>query len=84
VTDQNTEAKIEKLLSDENLRPGKWYHVTANAVVRKNAAGRVEYNTARVTVKQLEGEPGAPGTTPPTEPPDGGEGEGEPEPKSQG
>ena len=82
MTDQNTEAKIEKLLSDENLRPGKWYHVTANAVVRKNAAGRVEYNTARVTVKQLEGEPGAPGT----EPPDGGEGEGEgePEPKSQG
>jgi hypothetical protein len=68
VTDKNTEAKIEKLISEENLRPGKWYDVTARAIVRKNAAGKVEYNTARVSIKQLEGEPGAPGTEPPVDP----------------
>jgi hypothetical protein len=66
--DQKTEAKIEKLLGDENLRPGKWYDVTARAVVRKTAAGRVEYNTARVSIKELDGEPGAPGTEPPVDP----------------
>ena len=77
MTDASTEARIEKLLGSENLRPGQWYDVTARAIVRKNSAGRIEYNTARVTVKPLDGEPGEPGT----EPPDGGEGEGEATPK---
>lgn len=77
MADQKAEAQIEKLLGGENLRQGAWYDVTARAIVRRTTTGRIEYNTARVVVKELQGEPGAPGTTPP----DGGEGEGEPEPK---
>jgi len=60
----NDEQKIETLIGDENLRPGQWYDVTARAIVRKTAAGRIEFNTARVTIKEIEGEPGTPSPEP--------------------
>ena len=74
--DPTAEQRLEKLLGGENLRLDQWYDVAARAIVRRTATGRIEYNTARVTVKPLEGEPPAPGTEPP-EP-----SEPEPEPKA--
>lgn len=70
MTAKSDEQKVEKMLGDESLTPGQWYDVTARAIVRKTAGGRMEFNTCRVQIREID----APGSTPPV-------GDAEPEPK---